>query len=175
MEKNKKMKDLIEEGEDSEKRNCPLSREAWIMFLSGEIYRRENVNKDYFMPVSALVVTVALGLLYVLKVTDTEYGKNPVIFILFLIWVFLFGFSIFMACIFVIYHKRAIPNHLENLRREVIIGTGTSDTPNKICRQWEEIDGDEIDKMRSTNKCLFVAFVFAVVVFYFGSTFLLGF
>ena len=164
------VKKYAEGKEGLEKKDCPLSPEGWIIFLSGEIYRKENANKDYFIPISALVVTVALGLLYVLEVTGTEQEKNPVIFILFLIWVFLFGFSIFVVCTFVIYHKWAIPNRLENLRREVITGAEALDDPNEICRQWEKID-----KMRSTNKCLFVAFVFAVVVFYFGSTFLLGF
>jgi len=169
----KEKKNLKEEGEDSEKGNCPLSREGWIMFLSDEIYRKENVNKDYFIPISALVVTVALGLLYFLEVTGTSMKKNLVIFILSLIWViwvFLFGFSIFVVCTFVIYRKWAIPNRLENLRREVIIGTDASDTPNKICRQWEEID-----KMRSTNKCLFVAVVFAVVVFLLWAIIFIGF
>ena len=57
MEKNKKMKDLIEEGEDSVEMNPPLSREGWVMLLSGEINKEEMKLSAYWN--ACIVILIA--------------------------------------------------------------------------------------------------------------------
>ena len=137
--------------EDLEKKDCPLSPTAWILFLSGEIYNEESTNnQDSTTPTTTLLVVVALSIIaLIFAVETTDFPANTINNIL---SVLLLALSIFIILIFIylgillsqFLARLLIPSEtrkrvqaLKKLRREIISGKKDS---NNIRDEWEEID-----------------------------------
>lgn len=146
--------------EDLEKKDCPLSPTAWILFLSGEIYNEENKNnQDSHIPTVTLLVVVALSIIaLIFAVGTTELPDNTIntirsalSFSLFILIIPIFIYVGVLLCLFLYRLSHLFPKTqkrveaLKKLRREIIFGKNDS---KKIREEWEEIDKTFYPKKR---------------------------
>ena len=115
------MKDLKEEGEDSEEKNPPLSREGWIMLLSGEIHHEEI---KLFMFGTAFIV-IPLTFVSVVVVLNID-NILPLIIVVSLIFTAMVCFLIYWRYYF---RTLTILELLKGLREDIL--SGKLDNPNK--------------------------------------------
>ena len=141
-------KEEQEGGVDLDKKDCPLSPTAWILFLSGEIYNEENKNnRDSTTPIITLLVAVALSIIaLIFAVGTTNFPVNTINNILFglLLALYIIIFFIFLYLIYLIYLLQSVRpktlkrvEALKKLREKVISGETDS---NKICKELEGLN-----------------------------------
>lgn len=149
------MKMIDEEGkhkggdEDTQKKDCPLSCEGWIVLLSHEIYRHEHSsNQDSFIQTVALFAMILftfMGWMFVarnikLPVQDVNQILSVLQFLGYIVAVILvFYILCWIYTLLICYPKtKKRVESLENIRKEIILGNLTDSKEIREC--WEEIN-----------------------------------
>lgn len=133
------MEDTKESEEVSDEKNHPLSREGWIMLLSGEINKEEMTLTTYWytgLAISIAFLGVAVAFLVAACLSEVPLPDELLLSILALVMIF------FMGLTWLIYQIRYHKPHQKRLKpliniREAIISGELTDF-GEIHSKWEE-------------------------------------
>lgn len=141
----KKNNDLKEEY--LEIKDCPLSPEGWITFLSSEICRQEGFqtsNVTIILTFMVAFVGVMAGSLYALM--NVDINLIPVFFpIMLKIWIAILCALVALLifeCLVILRTKKKI-DPLEKLREDIIAGL---DNPNEIRKRYNKLKETHIKR-----------------------------
>lgn len=139
---NKEKKELKLDEEDSDEKNHPLSREGWIMVLSGEINKEEMKLSTYWNACLVVILAYMGGVVVVLiSLSQSGAALDELNFLNFP-GVFIPIFLVLIVIVWIIYNrdsrlltqKRVKP--LINTREAIISGKSTDFS--EIHKEWKE-------------------------------------